>query len=219
MQKSNSIYLFLGDDWLSKQRKISWIKKENLKKGISDFNIDTFYADELSGYALKDALYTLAAVDKKRVLIIKKIEKLSPKNKKLILSFVSKPNPSCILILDSEAPSIEKNPFLHKISETATTLNLRKIKRTENVFDLCRAISQRNSSMALRVLSGLLSSGEKPLKILGGISWYWTKKNISLDKSVLRRNIDLLLETDVNIKTGKIDPNFALEFLVVRLVS
>lgn len=219
MQRCDSVYLFLGDDWLSKQRKISWIKEETLEKGTLDFNIDNFYAAELSSDTLKDALYTLAVAGERRLLIIKKTEKLSPKNKKIILSFINKPNPDCTLILDSQALSIEKNPFLQKISKIAKTINLRRTKRVENVFDLCRAITQRNSAAALRILSGLLSSGQKPLKILGGISWYWTNKDVSKDKSALRRNIDLLLQTDANIKTGKINPNFALEFLVIKLAS
>jgi len=219
MQKSSSAYLFLGNDWLSKQRKISKIKQESIKSELSDFNIDTFYADELSGDALKDALYTLAAKETKRLLLIKKAEKLSSKNKKLILSFFKKPNPSCILILDSQASSIEEDSFLKDVSCVAQTINLRRTKRIENVFDLCRMIAQKRSAFSLRILSNLLSSGEKPLKLLGGISWYWTNKTVAPSEHRLKRDIDLLLQTDVSIKTGKIDPRFALEFLVLRLAS
>jgi DNA polymerase III delta subunit len=219
MQKKSSIYLFLGDDWLSKQRKISWIKNETLNSRLSEFNIDSFYPDEISDHTLKDALYTLSAKDNKRFVVIKNIEKLSPRQKQLILDYLKKPNPSCILILDSQAISVEEEPFLKEISSVANTINLRKVQRKENVFDLCRAMLQKNPASSLRILSNLLSSGQVPLKILGGISWYWTNKNITKNDYSLRRDIDLLLDTDVNIKTGKVNPDFALEFLVINLAS
>ena len=219
MQKNDSVYLFLGDDWVSKQRRISRIKQDSVKKDSLNFNIDTFYADEISSDQLKNGLYTLASIGGKRILVVKKIEKLSARDKKLILDFIEKPNPGCILILETEICSAEKDSFLKRVSKLASTVNLKTVKREENVFDLCRMVAQKKNTSALRVLSNLLLSGQKPLKILGGISWYWTNKNITPNPQALKRDIDLLLKTDTNIKTGKIDPRFALEFLVLRLAS
>ena len=78
-------------------------------------------------------------------------------------------------------------------------------------------------------MADLFRAGEKPERILGALSYRFTKQNLNLwvglsDAQPLpsglderMKKVDLLLAADVTIKTGKLKARFALEMLVVRL--
>lgn len=119
-----------------------------------------------------------------------------------------------------------------------------------SIFELTRAIGDRNSSEALRLLSALLSGGEAPLMVLAmlirqvrqmrlaktlqvqgassaeiarevGISPYFLSELLvqaqryRLDEieSAYRR----LLATDSRLKRSRVDPQFLLEDLILKL--
>nr|HPL83037.1 hypothetical protein [Candidatus Omnitrophota bacterium] len=62
-----------------------------------------------------------------------------------------------------------------------------------------------------------IKDGERPERILGGLR-YSLENNVQ-DVKGLRRRLKLLLNCDIEIKTGKLKPVFALEKLVVNLCA
>jgi DNA polymerase III delta subunit len=84
-----------------------------------------------------------------------------------------------------------------------------------DAFVLSRAIDSKKSTYALRVLDQLLRSGEKPERILGGLRYSW--ENSIANTLQTRKKLGLLLNCDIDIKTGRLKPDFALERLVVNL--
>ena len=64
-------------------------------------------------------------------------------------------------------------------------------------------------------LSKLLEEGERPERILGGLRYAWERDAASPLET--RRRLKALLTCDIEIKTGKIKPVFALERLVIKL--
>lgn len=70
---------------------------------------------------------------------------------------------------------------------------------------------------ALRILNELLRNGERPERILGGLRYAWEREFTPGVEA--KRRLKLLLNCDINIKTGKLKPNFALEKLVISLCS
>ena len=129
--------------------------------------------------------------------------------------YLKEPSRSLLLLLDgagikSDDSFIKRlTPFVKKIQT--------KEKKKLSTFDLTRAIVAHNTSSAVKILNTLLHNREKPQMILGGIIWQWEnmKDKISLDK--FRQGLNILLNTDVKIKTGKLKEGLALEMLVIRL--
>ena len=84
-----------------------------------------------------------------------------------------------------------------------------------NAFNLGRNITQRRIKPALRLLRQLLLEGERPERILGALRYQINQENLNnRDK---KKRISFLLHCDIDIKTGRLKPEFALERLFVRL--
>jgi DNA polymerase III delta subunit len=64
-------------------------------------------------------------------------------------------------------------------------------------------------------LADLFKSGEKPERILGGLRYQLIRHTTNIKDKL--KKITLFLEADVNIKTGKLKPEFALEALIIKL--
>ena len=57
--------------------------------------------------------------------------------------------------------------------------------------------------------------GEKPERIMGGLRASWTR--YPADPLSLKKRLKILLQCDLDIKTGRIKPVYALERLIVNL--
>ncbi len=214
-RKKDFIYLLLGNDSESKYSKIRLIRKENTASGTEDFNFETIYAEEIPSAKLREILSSLPARAKKRTLVIKDPEEFSSENKEILLGYLKNPLPHNILIFDTKQYDIRDDRFLLNIAGVACVLNFQKGRRF-NSFDLGRAINQGNPKLALDILSELLSEGQKPGFILGGLVSQWGK---TYNKNKLLAGYEVILETDLAIKTGRLKPKLGLESLVVKLAA
>jgi DNA polymerase III delta subunit len=84
-----------------------------------------------------------------------------------------------------------------------------RIDKKLGVFDLTQAIVSRQTTRALNILNTLLVNREKPQSILGAIFWQWEKGKDSLNLDKFRQGLKLLLDTDIKIKTGKLEEKLA----------
>ena len=212
------IYLLLGEDTQLKDQKIAEIKKKVLtSKEAHDFDYEVLHALKLDSATLKKTLIALPAVSKKRLIVIRTIQKLDAHNKELILDFIQKNNDYADLILDSDEADL-KDSFITKISAKAQVLNFSKGSQ-QNVFDMTRAISTYNPTQALKILENLFMQGIHPLQIMGGVVWFWGKNRGRVSNDQFKKGLVLLQETDFNIKRSRLDPEQAIEVLVVKLCS
>jgi DNA polymerase III delta subunit len=219
VRKETSAYLFIGqdiitDDGLSKKDAIlSEIKKQFLNKTIEDFNLDTLYGSELSLKDLQERLLSLPVKAKKRIILIKDAQNLKENIKEFLVAYLKKPSPSIVLVLDINTPD-PKDIFLKHIYNYTQVLRFRE-PAVLNAFTLSRSIDLKKPAHALKVLNQLLENGEKPEWILSGLRYDW-ETNIT-NPFEIRKRLKLLLNCDIEIKTGKLKPVYALEKLVVNL--
>jgi DNA polymerase III delta subunit len=104
--------------------------------------------------------------------------------------------------------------FIKNISRFVKPVRFKETVHPDT-FALGRSIDLKRADSALRILSGLLKDGERPERILGGLRYAWEKNAAHpLEK---RKKLKCLLICDIDIKTGKLKPLFALEKLVVSL--
>ncbi len=213
-----NIYLFLGEDSVSKERKIALLKKENLKDNSQTFDYELLYADSLEPQRLKELLNSLPVFSPKKIIVIKEADKLSPHHKRLLLIFAkSSQQSSILLILDTAKPEV-KDAFFQEISKFSRVFNFASTPAL-NVFDLGRMIAQKKSKDALLCLSRLLAKGEKQSNILGVIGWQWKKLRPRMAASDFRKGLELLQEADLRIKRSRLKGDLALELLVVKLCA
>ena len=222
-------YLFIGEDEPAKRDKINSLKSELLKKGFEDFNCESFYAKELTLPLLKEALSRLPVrqaglplESPKRIVVIKDVFKLKDELKDYLAAQIEKLPEDLILILESAVIPKTESAFVNKISRYGKVIPF-KAKEKIDAFGLARAIERKDASFALNLLVDLFRNGEKPEMILGALrhrfvkSDYFSAAQDSLKLKEKKEKVGLLMEADLNLKTGKVKPEFALEILVVKL--
>lgn len=207
------VYLFIGQDANSKDIMLKRIKQEHLLGKTQEFNSDTLYGEELTLKTLQEALLYLPVNAKKRLVVIKNPQGLKQEARAFLLNYAKKPNPGTVLVLDSENPA-PKDEFTGQLARHAKVFRF-KTEALPDTFVLCRQIESRRPDYALKTLNLLLEKGEKPEWILGGLRYHWEKT--ASDSPDSRKRLRLLLSCDMDIKTGRLKPNFALEKLVIAL--
>lgn len=207
------VYLFIGQDSLSKDIRLKRLKEEFLAKEVEQFNLDTLYAKELNLKDLQEKLLCLPVKTKKRILLIRGAGELKQDIQEFLIRYVKKPEAQIILVLDINRQD-PKDEFIKRIFRYCQVFHFKEAARID-AFTLSRQIDLKRVDYALRLLNQLLKNGEKPERILGGLR-YSLEKNI-LNPLERKRRLRLLLNCDFNIKTGRLKPPFALEKLVVNL--
>lgn len=216
------IYLFVGQDSpfkdspsTSKDIQLKQIKAEFLPRKMEQFNLDTLYAGNLKLKELQEKLLSLPVKSAKRLIIIRNAEELDPGLDDFIVEWAKSGNKDTILLLDLEDPA-KKDKLIKDIYKYAKIFHFKEIQAL-NTFNLTRSIEQRRPDQALRVLDQLLKDGERPERILGGLRYSLERSRFNPLEA--KRRVKLLIDSDIEIKTGKLKPVFILEKLIVRLCA
>ncbi|MFH1191203.1 MAG: hypothetical protein V1670_03295 [Candidatus Omnitrophota bacterium] len=207
------VYLLIGQDIAAKEIQLNKIKQEFLPPQLQDFNLDTLYAKEIDLKDIQERFLSLPLKSAKRIIVIKDAHFLDKGSRDFLLAFFKQPSKQLVLVLDF-ARYDYKDELIKSIGAQARLL---RSKETVNpsTFDLNRQIELRKTDSALRLLNQLLKNGEVPERILGGLRYAWEKQDIQTLSA--RRKLKLLLRADLEIKTGRLKPAFALEKLIVGL--
>jgi DNA polymerase III delta subunit len=209
------VYLFLGQDSPSKNITLKKIRQEILAKETEQFNLDILYARELSLRNLQERLLFFPVKNSKRIIVIKNAQNLKEELKEFIINYVKKPYKQIILVLDIDYYD-KKDEFINRINRYVRTFRFKEIFQPDT-FTLSRQIELRRTASALEILNQLLKNGERPERILGGLRYVWERDEKNSLES--RKRLRLLLNCDIEIKTGKLKPVFALEKLLICLCS
>jgi DNA polymerase III delta subunit len=207
------VYLFIGEDSASKDIRLDRLKQEILPKDVVQFNLDTLYARDLTLRGLQEKLLSLPVRANKRLVIIRCAEALKEEIKEFLAGYIRKPYPKIDLVLDFGIAS-PKDEFINRIISHTRVFRFKEPLRLDT-FTLNHHIASGRPAYALKVLDQLLRNGEKPERILGGLRYAWEKDaHQPLER---KRRLRLLVACDIEIKTGRLKPAFALEKLVVSL--
>ena len=207
------VYLFIGDDVLSKDAQLKKIRQEFLARGTEQFNFDILYAKEIILKDLQETLLRLPVNNPRRIVVIKNAEHLKEESKEFLLKYAKSPYKQVILILDINRTE-KKDGFINSVYRFTKAIRFKETKQLDTFF-LSRQIDLNRPDLALRVLNQILKEGERPERILGGLRYAW-ERGIAHPVEMKRR-LKLLLNCDLEIKTGKLKPGFALEKLVISL--
>ena len=131
-----------------------------------------------------------------------------------MIDFCKKPATHCDLILESSENILKGE--LKDLPLYAKGVVLGK-PEGPNVFDMTKLITAHRSGDALKMLDGFYRKNVHPLQIMGALVWYWGKEGKVLGHERFARGLKALEEADLNIKRSRLDPQYAVEKLVVEL--
>jgi len=215
LSNGNMVYLLVGQDIPAREEQLKKIKQEFLPEDLQDFNLDTLYAKETNLKNIQEKFLAVPLKNAKRMVVIKDADFLNDACRSFIAAYAKKPDKRLVLVLTMEHYD-RRDAFLNDISRSAKVMRFRETPEPDT-FALNRQIELKKADNALRILNQLLKKGEAPERILGGLRYTWEKR---ADHGVTaRRKLKLLLNCDVEIKTGRLKPVFALEKLVICLCS
>ena len=210
------IYLFLGDDLPAKDAKISEIKSKFFKDSQEAlaFDFDNLDARELGENTLKQAFLTLPVIAPHRLIVVRQVHKLRSADIQILIKFCQQPAKHCDLVLESSENALKGD--LKDLPLYAKGAVLGK-PEGPNVFDMTRLITAHRSGDALKMLDGFYRENVHPLQIMGALVWYWGKEGKACGRERFERGLKALEEADLNIKRSRLDPQYAVEKLVVEL--
>ncbi len=210
------IYLFLGDDLPAKDAGIAEIKNKFFKNSQEalNFDFDNLDARELGTDTLKQAFLTLPVIAPHRLIILRQVHKLKSADIQVLINFCQKPAKHCDVILEST-----ENMLKGDLKDLTLLSKVVVMARPEgpNVFDMTKLITANRSNEALKMLDGFYREDVHPLQIMGALVWYWGKEGKLLGKERFERGLKALEEADLNIKRSRLNPQYAVEKLVVEL--
>jgi DNA polymerase III delta subunit len=210
------IYLLIGDDLPAKDARIAGIKLKFFKDfpQAEGFDFDNLDAGRLETDALKKAFLALPALAAHRLIVLRQIQKLKSADVRVLLDYCLKPQKYCDLVLESG--DIELKGDLKDLS-VSMRAEVFALSRPPDVFDMTRLITARRAAEALKMLDIFFRSNVRPLQIMGALVWYWRKEGRACGKERFEKGLKALEEADLNIKRSRIDPQYAVEKLVVEL--
>ncbi|MFC1804860.1 hypothetical protein ACFLZ3_03435 [Candidatus Omnitrophota bacterium] len=213
VRKDPPAYLLIGQDAPAKDIKLNKIKEELIFSDTRDFNLDILHARKLTLKELQEKILYLPFGPKKRLLVIRGAQDLKDEVKDFIIKYLRGPDQGVVLVLDMLSYN-PKDGFTKQLERLSQVYRFREPLRPDT-FALSRQIESGRAQAALRMLRQLLDSGNRPERILGGLRYSWERNTANPQEK--RRRISVLLNCDIDIKTGRLKPEFALEKLVVRL--
>lgn len=207
------VYVLAGGNSSSRYSQFKKIKQEFLSKETEDFNLDALDAKALTLKDLQLKLLCLPVRSAKRIVLLNNAQILREEIKEFILGYAKRPYKQVVFILDFERQE-KKDAFLNGLIRYSKVFRFPDEVRPD-AFTLSRQITLKNTGYALKLLAGLLELGQKPEMIMGGLRHSW--ENDTAHCPDTKRRLRLLLNCDLEIKTGRLKPDFALEKLVIGL--
>ena len=213
------IYLLLGEDRPAKDRKVNEIKISCLPSDDArKLDYELLHAIKLDPVVLKKAILALPAVAKRRLILIRTAEKLSAHNQEIISDFIRSGDEHAVLILDSDESAL-KGGFARDVMAVAEVTRFGRRGKKNDIWGVTGAIEACDPGEALKILDTLLKDGDSPLRIMGGLVWFWGSLRNRVSADGFKKGLLVLQEADLNIKRSRLKPEYAVEIAVTKLSS
>lgn len=214
------LYILTGPDQKEKDTKLTELKEKIFDGEAALFDYDVLYAKEdLSGDkdSLRKTLLTLPAMASQRLVVVRQAEKLDEYLQDMVLKWLEEDNRTTVLVLDFTVTD-SRNAFYKKVAKRAKVLS-ESNKSEHNIFDVTGAMKRHDGAEALRLLEEMISAGQYPLQMMGGLIWFWGTCRTRLSEEKFKKGLLVIQEADLNIKRSRLDPAYALEVAVTKLLG
>ena len=160
-------YIFLGEEDFLKEEALEKLKSAFLDSQSKDLNYSVFYGREkdFNFKEMMDNLNTLPFLSKKRLVVLKDADSVAASFKKSILSYLEKPRPSSVFVIESPLPSI-KGQFLLEASKRAHLAYYRRLTDSSINTWLVQKASSSGKKIAPDAIKAIKESLSGDLKTL-----------------------------------------------------
>src|SRR3989338_1376107 len=124
------VYLFLGEDSLSKDAQLKKLKYQFLKSQTEQFNLDILYGRELTLMSLQERLSCLPVNSPARIAVVKESEELTDDLKEFIAGYCLSRSRQVVLVLDVRHHE-RKDNFTSRISNLARTVQFKAVSHPD----------------------------------------------------------------------------------------
>lgn len=205
------VYVFAGEDSAAKALRLSQLKETFLPPDMREFNFDVFYGNEPVLQSFQERLLSIPVNAPRRMIVVKNAGALPSAARKFISDYARAADRSVLLVVDFERFD-PRDPFQSSLCRSGQLIRFRETPHTD-AFALAGQVRSGRAGDALRALHKLIEDGEKPERILGGLRYSCGKWEQGRSAAAFEE----ILRCDLQIKTGRLKPLFALERLVVVL--
>lgn len=210
-------YLLTGDDLKAKDAKVSQIKSKLFKDGSAlNFDFELLDAVGMPVDTLKKALITLPVINPKRLVLVRNAHKLKTADAAVLMEFLKHPRDHVDIIVETSEGALKGE--LKEAASVCTVTSTGQVS-AGNVFDMTKHMAAGRTKEALALLNGFYAAGTHPLQIMGGLVWFWGKEGRPLGKAKFEYGLNALEEADLNIKRSRLNPEYAVEKVVVELTE
>lgn len=213
-------YLFLGNDVALKDSKLKQLKG-NIFSSVDMEKLDCEQLDghKLSGHDLKVTLSCAPALSSRRLVIIRRAEKLSKENLILLDKFLQDAPENPILVLEAAEWDMKSDARKSLRSRLQVVGSVEKAGGTP--FDMMDALFAGRTVDALSALKGFLDKGDAEEQLMGAMVWSWSnrmKSRVSSEK--YKKGLLIFQEADYALKRSRFPSREqALETAMVKLSS
>ncbi len=96
------VYLFDGEEEFLKEEKVCKLAQDLLSEPTKDLNKTVFFAQDVDGPTIVSHARTLPFLSSKRLIVVKEVERLSPVDEDLIVSYLKNPTKTTCLVLETK---------------------------------------------------------------------------------------------------------------------
>ena len=147
------IYFFYGDEPYLLDEALKSLSNAIVDKNLKDFNLNTFYASEVSVLQIKEAIKTMPVMSNKRVVILKDV--CSFKSINQLQSLIEKPVSSCILVF-TDSKINQRMKFFKILSQTGAIVKCSALKDYQLVSWIQKIVSDQQKSIDKKACEFLL---------------------------------------------------------------
>ncbi|MFZ2385775.1 MAG: hypothetical protein WBE75_06205 [Candidatus Omnitrophota bacterium] len=205
------VYVFAGDDASGKSIHLNQLKETFLPADIRAFNYDVFYGNELVLQSFQERLLSIPVNSPRRMIVLKNAGALSAAARKFVSDYAAAAHKSVLLVVDFERFD-PKDTFFSSLCGHGRLFRFSEEQHTD-AFALAGLMRSGRAADALKALHKLIEGGEKPERILGGVRYSCRKWEAERSAAAFKE----ILRCDLEIKTGRLKPLFALERLIITL--
>ncbi len=212
--KFKLIYLLLGQNEHAKSLEIEKIKGSVLGKNVTEFNYDLLYADENEPKNVINLCNTLAFCSDVRLVILKRFESYSAKEKSVLAEYSKDASPqTCLVISGGEKPA--KNEAWYKtfdVNQASTHISVfwpyNYKMLTQIILSSFEKLGKNIDYNAASVLAELIENNPNSIdeEIKKIINYVDEKNNVTLDdikENVLKSQNHDIYEWAIKITDGK----------------
>jgi DNA polymerase III delta subunit len=219
------IYLLHGGDQVSSRKKL-----EKIRSGYDRSNIEVFNAKDIDYPVFALQFSTISMFDNKRLIVVE--GKIDPSQLDLGKIASSQNDVDLLIWIDSQLRS--NDSLVTQVTKYAGTVELYEEKPDIVIFPFLDAVAKRNRIAAMKEYSSLLESDQDPIYIHTMLVWQFRmllapekasgfvkkkvaefSRNFSFDE--LRKIYYLLLQIEIQLKTGEGIPHVLLEQFILKI--